>query len=80
MNYYVYILISLKDQSLYIGLTHDIRKRIKEHRVGQSGFTKGRLPYKLLFVSMFSDKFIAAKFEKYLKTASGKAFIRKRLV
>lgn len=80
MKYYVYILISLKDSSLYVGLTHDIKKRLQEHKDGLGGFTKGHLPYKLVFVSIFSDKFTAARFEKYLKSASGKAFIRKRIL
>lgn len=80
MRYYVYILLSLKDNSLYVGLTLNIKKRLQEHRDGLGGFTKGHLPYKLIFVSIFSNKFIAARFEKYLKTASGKAFIRKRIL
>lgn len=80
MNYYVYILLSQKDGSLYVGLTHDIKKRLKEHRDGLGNFTKGHLPYRIVFVSALPDKFIAARFEKYLKTASGKAFIRKRLI
>jgi len=80
MRYFVYILISLKDQSLYIGLTSDLQKRLAEHKIGNSNFTKGHLPYKLIFYCVFPDKFIAARFEKYLKTASGKAFLRKRLI
>jgi len=80
MKYFVYILLSQKDSSLYVGLTHDIKKRFGEHQNGLGKFTKGHLPYKLVFVSMFSDKFIAARFERYLKSASGKAFIRKRLI
>ncbi len=62
MKYYVYILNSLKDGSLYVGLTHNIKKRLQEHVDGLSGFTKGHLPYKLVFVSIFSNKFIAARF------------------
>lgn len=80
MKHCVYILKSLKDQSLYIGLTSNIKKRITEHQLGISGFTKGHLPYKLIFVSMFNNKFVAARFEKYLKTASGKAFAKRRLI
>lgn len=80
MKYYVYILLSQKDGSLYVGLTHDIKKRLKEYQNGLGNFTKGHLPYKIIFVSIFADKFIAARFEKYLKTASGKAFIHKRLI
>jgi len=80
MKYQVYILISQKDGTLYVGLTHNIKQRMLEHKLGLGGFTKGHLPYKLAFVSIFPDKLIAARFEKYLKTASGKAFLRKRLI
>ena len=80
MNHHVYILESQKDKTLYVGLTHNIRRRLLEHRDGLCSFTKGHLPYKTVFVATFFDKFIAARFEKYLKSASGKAFIRKRIL
>jgi len=80
MKYIVYILISQKDKSLYIGLTTNLKDRLTEHQLGLSNFTKGHLPYKIIFYCVFPDKFIAARFEKYLKSASGKAFLRKRLI
>ena len=80
MKYYVYVIQSLRDDSLYVGLTRNLNKRIQEHKGGLSTYTKGHLPYKLIFVAVLPDKFIAARFEKYLKTASGKAFIAKRIL
>ena len=80
MNYFVYLLESVKDHSLYVGLTTNIIERIKEHNHGLSNYTKGHLPYKIMFYCVFPDKFIAARFEKYLKSASGKAFINKRFL
>ena len=77
--YYAYVLKSKKDNSLYIGLTKNLKKRIEQHSDG-NGYTKGHLPYKLVFYSAFSSKLIAASFEKYLKSASGKAFINKHLI
>lgn len=70
----------MKDNSLYVGLTKNIRKRFDEHCKGLGKFTKGHLPYNLVFYCVFPNKFIAARFEKYLKTASGKAFLRKRFL
>ena len=78
--FYVYILESQKDKTLYIGLTKNLKKRFEEHNLGLSKFTKGHLPYKLVSYTAFHDKLLAAKFEQYLKTASGKAFIKKRLI
>ena len=80
MLYSVYVIKSKRDDSLYIGLSTDIKKRLSNHNQGLSKYTKGHLPYRPVFISFFPDKFTAANFEKYLKTASGKAFINKRLI
>jgi len=48
--------------------------------VGSSKFTKGHLPWKLVFYSAFPNKQKAKDFELYLKSGSGKAFVYKRLV
>lgn len=78
--HYTYILKSKKDKTLYIGITDNIPKRFKEHNLGLNKFTKGHLPYKIVFYCAFNNRNMAAKFEKYLKTASGKAFTNKRLI
>ncbi|MEK7131222.1 MAG: GIY-YIG nuclease family protein [Patescibacteria group bacterium] len=78
--YYVYILKSGKDGSLYTGLTVNIDKRLVEHNAGLSAYTKSKLPWYMVWHCVFGDKHKAALFEKYLKTASGIAFLRKRLI
>jgi len=78
--YHVYILRSLKSNILYYGYTEDLRKRFKEHNSSKSKFTKGHLPWKLVFYCAFADKQRAKDFELYLKSGSGKAFAYKRLV
>ena len=78
--YFVYILQSQQDKSLYTGLTINIKERLKQHNNGLSGYTKSRMPWKLLWCSIFPNEHKAALFEKYLKTASGIAFLRKRLL
>ena len=78
--YYVYILQSSKSEILYYGYTADLRKRFKEHNAGQSTFTKGHIPWKLIFYCAFVGKQKAQDFELYLKSGSGKAFAYKRLV
>jgi len=78
--YYVYILKSLRDGSNYIGITTDLRKRLQEHNFKGLKFTTAKQPYKVIWYSAFLDKIKAYKFEKYLKTGSGIAFLRKHLI
>lgn len=69
--YYVYILQSQKNKSLYIGYTFDLRKRSKEHNDGKSQATKPFRPYKLIFYEAFLNKKDTKAREKYLKSGWG---------
>ncbi|MBI4079637.1 GIY-YIG nuclease family protein [Candidatus Kaiserbacteria bacterium] len=73
--YYVY---SLKCRDgFYVGCTDDIKDRLGRHEKGHVPATAGRLPVKLEFYCAVSDKYKAFQFEKYLKSGSGRAFIKK---
>ena len=74
--YYVYILWS-NDGKPYIGCTDNLLERIGRHNKGQVPATKDRLPIKLISYSAFSNKYTAFNFEKYLKSGSGRAFLKK---
>ncbi len=79
--YFVYILRSQKESKrLYIGKTEDLEKRLKEHDRGDSTYTNKFLPWALETYIGFSDKTLAAQFEKYLKSGSGHSFLKKRLL
>ena len=54
--YYVYILQSQKNNSLYIGYITDLRNRVKEHNLGESKATKPFRPYKLIFYEAFLNR------------------------
>ena len=77
--YYVYVL-KCSDNTYYAGLTHNLKKRINEHENGIRSCVKHKRPVKLIFYCCFSNKNIAVKFERYLKTHSGKAFMIKHLI
>jgi putative endonuclease len=79
MFYYVYILQSQKDKSLYIGYTADLRKRVKEHNAGKSLATKPFRPYRLIFYEAFLNKTDAQNREKYLKSGYGRKTLKKML-
>lgn len=74
--YYVYIL-RCGDNKPYIGCTDNLKNRLSRHQKGQIPATKGRLPVRLISYIAFSNKYTAFNFEKYLKSGSGRAFMKK---
>ncbi|OGM32695.1 excinuclease ABC subunit C [Candidatus Woesebacteria bacterium RIFCSPHIGHO2_01_FULL_44_21] len=76
---YVCILLC-NDNKPYTGCTSNLKNRIKRHKEGNIPATKNRLPLKLIFYFAFSEKYIAFDFEKYLKSGSGRAFLKKHLI
>jgi putative endonuclease len=77
---YVYLLQSIiYPDETYIGLTDDLRARLSAHNAGQSLHTAKFKPWRLVTYVAFSDEQKAIAFERYLKTASGRAFADKRL-
>jgi len=79
MFYYTYILQSLKNHSLYVGYTSDLKKRFKEHNSGQSKATKPYIPYKLIFYEAFLNRIDAKNREEYLKGGYGRKTIKTML-
>ena len=77
---YVYILQSKVDSDrYYVGLTDDLRSRLQRHNSGQAPHTSKFIPWRIKTAIAFTDRERAADFERYLKTASGRAFAKKRL-
>ncbi len=75
MNY-VYIL-KCKENKTYIGCCDNLKDRMLRHQKGYVPATKDRLPIKLITYFAFSNKHVAFNFEKYLKSGSGRAFMKK---
>ena len=76
--FYVYILETENAEHHYVGLTEDLRKRVDGHISGRSPHTSKYGPWRLKTYIAFSNKTQAVEFEKYLKSASGRAFAKKR--
>ena len=70
--YYVYILFSEKLAKKYIGLSNDLRTRLKEHNRGDSPYTNGGKPWKLSYYEAFLSKKDATKEELFLKSGQGR--------
>jgi predicted GIY-YIG superfamily endonuclease len=77
---YVYILQSIPySERFYVGFTQDLKKRLSYHNSGNVKYTSAFLPWKIKTYLAFSDEKKAIAFEKYLKSSSGRAFVKKRL-
>jgi putative endonuclease len=77
---YVYILKSLQEpEHYYIGLTRDLRARLRQQNAGDVSHTSKYAPWIIKTYIAFTDEKQAFAFERYLKSASGRAFAKKRL-
>jgi putative endonuclease len=77
---YVYILQSEADpERFYTGSTTDLRQRLTRHNEGRVPHTSKWKPWTLkTYIAMSAAK-RAAELEKYFKSHSGRAFVKKHL-
>ena len=82
MNYYVYIFKSKsRPDRIYIGYTTNLENRVDDHKNSKSSaYTRQYAPWELETYVVFKDKKLAQQFEIYLKSHSGRAFLRKHLI
>jgi putative endonuclease len=67
-SYYVYILASKRNGTLYIGVTNNLIRRVGEHRRGEeSGFTKKYHVTQLVWFDVTDDVSAAIWREKCMK-------------
>lgn len=79
-KYFVYILQSLSDNTYYTGYTEDVCRRLKQHNLGRSTYTKRHTPYKLVYVEEYDFIQEAKGREKYIKKYGNiKAFLKSRV-
>ena len=75
----VYILLCM-DGRIHVGCTNNIEERMVRHGRGEIHATKSNLPVKLALTVTFYDKYKAYKFEKYLKSGSGRSFLQRHFL
>lgn len=79
--HYVYFLKSKKKKRwTYVGMTNNLDRRLEEHQAGESKYTCSYLPVHLESYIAVNTKNHAEKLEKYFKTGSGIAFMKKRIL
>jgi len=72
--------LKMADGEYYVGSTNNLKRRIEEHTSGRAISTKWRLPVVLEAYIAVKSEMTARRLEKYLKTSSGKATLRKRIL
>ena len=77
--FYVYLLHSAKDNGFYIGFSTDLKRRLAEHTRGAASATKSRGPWQLIYYEAYTEREDAEGREKYLKSGSGRRFLRAQL-
>ena len=74
---FVYVLRSESDPSRhYVGVTTNVDERLEWPNKGPDGHTRTNRPWKVILAIEFADE-PTARFERYLKSASGRAFASK---
>ena len=74
----VYIIRSDSDPSRhYVGITRNVHDRLEWHNHGPSGRTVSHRPWSLVVSMEFRNQQEAVRFEKYLKSGSGRAFTQR---
>jgi predicted GIY-YIG superfamily endonuclease len=78
--FYVDILQSeIEPEHFYTGLTQDLPKRLRAHNSGHIHHSSKWKPWRLKTYIAFSDRSRTAQFERYLKSASSRAFTKGHL-
>lgn len=78
-RFYVYILLSLKDNKLYTGFTTNLKNRLQQHAHGEVESTKDRRPLKLIHYEYFINKDDAKAREVFLKSGFGRNQMKQAL-
>ena len=75
---FVYILRSNADpERHYVGIASNPKERLDWHNDGPCGYTVARRPWSLAVSIEFQSEREARRFERYLKSGSGRAFAKR---
>jgi putative endonuclease len=73
---FVYALQSQQKNFIYVGMTDNIERRLKEHNSGNVRSTKFYRPLKVIYTEPHRTRIEARSREKYLKSGIGKEFLK----
>ncbi len=71
MTEWTLYILECGDESLYTGITNDLRKRLAAHTAGDGAkYTRGRGPLKVIYTEQLRDRSEASKREHLIKSLS----------
>lgn len=79
MFYYIYVLQSKIDNSLYVGYTTDLKQRLEKHNRGLNFSTKNKVPWSVIHYEAYKNRLDATRRERYLKTSQGSRLLKRML-
>jgi len=77
--YFTYAIKSLNRNYIYVGISNNVDRRLLQHNKGHNKSTKPYGPFFLFYIEQLTNRIDAREREKYLKTASGKRFLKYKL-
>ena len=80
LNWHVYVLRNSSKNFTYVGLTGNLERRIAEHNNGTVQSTKAYLPLEVEAIVSVRTERKAHELERYFKTGSGRAILKKRIL
>ena len=74
--WYVYVIRSLINKRFYTGSTNSLERRLKEHNLGKSNYTRLTKPFELVYKEEYLTRIEARRRERFLKTGKGREFLK----
>jgi predicted GIY-YIG superfamily endonuclease len=63
---------------MYVGMSRDVDRRLREHNSGRSKYTSGHIPWIVIYTERYEGTAEARSREKYLKTSAGRRYLKKK--
>ncbi|MEK6756933.1 MAG: GIY-YIG nuclease family protein, partial [Bacteroidota bacterium] len=71
MKWSVYALRSVSRNYIYVGLSLDVERRVRQHDEGREKTTRPYRPFRLILLERFETRAEARRREVYLKSGCG---------
>ncbi len=72
----VYVLYSDTSKKHYTGYTSNLTERMKSHNLLGKGWTAKYRPWRIIYTKELKEKKQAMEYEKWLKSGTGRKFVK----